>query len=220
MRSQETLSGWKMNISVTGKDSGFFPVLTLWLRYGAIILLNSQIRDRHGTSTDEKGGTMKQKLCRGRLVLCLVFFLILFPLSCAWGAAENKLSDGQKVYVSVYSNIYYGDRSKPFNLAAMLSIRNTDPNYPLTIVSAPYYDSNGSLVREYVKDPIRLAPMASTYIYVKESDTTGGSGANFIVQWKADHMINEPVIESLMTGLASGQGISFICNGRVIKDRD
>ena len=145
---------------------------------------------------------------------------MLFSISCAWGASEATLSDGQTVYVSVYSHIYYGDRSKPFNLAAMLSIRNTDANYPLTVVSASYYDSNGSLVREYLKDPKRIAPMASTYIYVKESDTTGGSGANFIVQWKADHMINEPVIESLMTGLASGQGISFVCNGRVIKKHD
>ena len=163
---------------------------------------------------------MKQRLHKQRILPFLVFFLIFFSYTCARGASENNLSNGQTVYVSVYSHIFYGDRSKTFNLAAMLSIRNTDRNYPLTIVSAPYYDSGGSLVREYVKDPIRLAPMASTYIYVKESDTTGGSGANFIVQWKADHMINEPVIESLMTGLASGQGISFICSGRVIGDHD
>ena len=162
---------------------------------------------------------MKQRLCRQRIVVWCVF-LMLFSFSYAWGASESNLSDGQTVYVSIYSHIYYGDRSKPFNLAAMLSIRNTDPKYPLTIVSASYYDSGGSLVREYVKDPIQLAPMASTYIYVKESDTTGGSGANFIVQWKADHTINEPVIESLMTGLASGQGISFICSGRIIEARE
>ncbi len=120
----------------------------------------------------------------------------------------------------MYSNIYYGDRSKPFNLAAMLSVRNTDQKYPLTILQASYYDSDGLLVREYVRDPVQLGPIASSHIYVKESDTSGGSGANFIVQWKADHMINEPIIECLMTGLAAGQGISFICNGRVIEEHD
>lgn len=163
---------------------------------------------------------MKQRFFRLRILIYCVPFLIFLSLSSAWGASEGSLSDGQTVYVSVYSNIYYGDRSKPFNLAAMLSIRNTDPAYPLTLISASYYDSNGKLVREYVKDPLFIPPMASTYIYVKESDTTGGSGANFIVKWKADRMINEPVIESLMTGLASGQGISFICNGRQIKEHE
>ena len=163
---------------------------------------------------------MRQRQHQQRLVICCTLLLILISFSYAWGASENSLSDGQKVYVSVYSNIYYGDRSKPFNLAAMLSVRNTDPKYPLTILSASYYDSDGLLVREYVRDPIQLGPLASSHIYVKESDTSGGSGANFIVQWKADHMINEPVIESLMTGLAAGQGISFICNGRVIKEHE
>jgi hypothetical protein len=38
------------------------------------------------------------------------------------------LSAGQTVYVPIYSHIYSGLKGRPFNLAATLSIRNTDPS--------------------------------------------------------------------------------------------
>jgi len=214
-------SGWNVHFSVTARDNKHFILCGIHPLAGRSVEIEiSQLHERYGKPLKYMGGSMKQRSYQHHLVMFCIVFFILVSFTCAWGASENSLSDGQKVYVSVYSNIYYGDRSKPFNLAAMLSVRNTDQKYPLTILQASYYDSEGSLVKEYVKNPIRLAPMASTYIYVKESDTSGGSGANFIVQWKADHMINEPIIECLMTGLAAGQGISFICNGRVIEEHD
>jgi hypothetical protein len=61
--------------------------------------------------------------------------------------------------------------------------------------------------------------LASNHIYIKEGDESGGFGANFIVRWESDKEINAPIIETVMIGARSGQGISFISQGQVITER-
>ena len=46
-----------------------------------------------------------------------------------------------------------------------------------------------------------------------------GEGANFIVRWQADKMINVPIIECVMIGATGGQGISFVSPGQEIRGR-
>ena len=55
--------------------------------------------------------------------------------------------------------------------------------------------------------------------FVKESDTSGGVSASFLVEWVAEQAVTAPVVESVMIGTASTQGISFTCPGRVLSDR-
>ncbi len=124
---------------------------------------------------------------------------------------------GQTIYVPIYSHIYIRDKSRILNLTATLSIRNTDARNPIRITSARYYGTHGVLVREYLNEPLILAPMASTDFVVAEDDTSGGSGANFIVEWGAGVEVTEPVVEAVMISTASQQGISFVSIGRVIK---
>jgi hypothetical protein len=112
-----------------------------------------------------------------------------------------------------------GERGHSFNLAVTLTIRNTDPTGQITIVSADYHDSKGKLVKSYLENPVVLEPLASTAFFVKESDESGGMGPNFIVQWKSEKAVNVPIIEGVMIGARSGQGISFVTRGKVIKDR-
>lgn len=131
---------------------------------------------------------------------------------------EDSLSAGESVYVSVYSNVYSGPKASPFELAAMLSIRNTDPKYAITITKADYYDNNGALIEPYIKDSIVLPPLASRHFYIKEYDKRGGPGANFIVRWRSPNKVNLPIIEGIMLGLASGQGLSFTCPGQILVD--
>ncbi|MBT8364361.1 MAG: DUF3124 domain-containing protein, partial [Deltaproteobacteria bacterium] len=50
-----------------------------------------------------------------------------------------------------------------------------------------------------------------------EDDKAGGSGANFIVVWKSESQVNPPIIEGVMIGTHSGQGISFVSRGQVNK---
>jgi hypothetical protein len=136
-----------------------------------------------------------------------------------WSATSDlRLSKGQTVYVSAYSNVYSGPRKNPFQLATMLSIRNVDLSAKFRVTSIDYYDNDGRLIRRYLTAPLVLGPLASHHIYLEESDTKGGFGANFIVRWSSDAAINTPIIESVMIGATSGQGISFVSSGQEIKE--
>ncbi|MFN9175078.1 MAG: DUF3124 domain-containing protein [Synechocystis sp.] len=126
---------------------------------------------------------------------------------------------GQVVYVPVYSEIYNQDQTQVSQLAATLSIRNTDLKHPIVIDTIDYYDSSGQKIRQYLSEPIQLAPLASTAVVVARTDQTGGAGANFIVAWGAAAQVNPPVIEAVMINTASQQGMSFISVGRVIETR-
>jgi hypothetical protein len=99
-----------------------------------------------------------------------------------------------------------------------LSIRNTDSDHPIVVTSVRYYDSDGKLLRRYVEQPVQLAPLASKDYVVEEGDLSGGSGANFIVEWNAETPVALPVIEAVMISTVSTQGISFLSMGRVIKE--
>ena len=132
--------------------------------------------------------------------------------------AQNfQAAIGQTIYVPIYSHIYYENRQKYFDLAATLSIRNTDLTSPMIVTAVRYYDTNGKLIRQYIEKPIQLNAIASTDFIVNRNDTSGGSGANFIVEWVAKTEISEPIVEAVMIGSALQQGISWISPGRVIK---
>jgi len=146
------------------------------------------------------------------LLILLVGLLAPVDLS----AEEINLSSGQTVYVPVYSHIYSGVKGRPFDLAATLSLRNTNLQNPITLVSVKYYDSAGKLVEDYLSRPKQLQALVSARYIIPEGDKTGGSGAKFIVVWKADRQVNPPIIEAVMIGTHSGQGISFVSQGQVL----
>jgi hypothetical protein len=132
---------------------------------------------------------------------------------------NSRVVAGQTVYVPAYSSVYTADQAHRFDLAVMLSIRNTDSHQPVIITTARYYDQDGQLVRNYLEKPLRIRPMAAMEFFVMESDTRGGVSASFLVEWVAEQSVTAPVIESVMIGTASTQGISFTCPGRVLADR-
>ncbi len=160
---------------------------------------------------------MKNKLL---MILFYASCIVTALISTAYTESGISLSKGQSVYVPVYSHIYIGDRETPFLLAATLSIRNTDMAYPITVFAADYYNSDGKLLKKYIESPIRLEPLASVRYIVRESDKSGGSGANFIVRWKSERSVNAPIIESVMVGTGMQQGISFSSRGQPITEHD
>lgn len=129
------------------------------------------------------------------------------------------LAVGQVVYVPVYSEIYDLGPNRPFQLTATLSLRNTDLDSVIFIETVDYYDSSGTLVTAYLSQPLELGPLASTAIVVESGNTQGGSGANFLVTWRAATSVSSPVIEAVMISTASQQGVSFVSPGRVIAER-
>lgn len=127
-----------------------------------------------------------------------------------------RVATGQSVYVPVYSHIYVGDETRTFDLTVTLSVRNTDANRPITLAGVRYFDTAGTLLHVYVDQPVPLGPLGSVEYVVREADTRGGAGANFLVDWTAEEEVTEPVIEAIMIGAAQQQGISFISPGRVV----
>lgn len=163
---------------------------------------------------------MIHKIQHKKLIQICLFSVVLFSSFCqiAFASAAYKLSKGQTLYVPVYSNIFSAPKKIPFNLATFLSIRNTDMSNPINILAVDYYNTKGTLVRKYYQKPVTLAPLESTDIYIPEEDTTGGTGANFIVKWNSLKEVNCPIIESVMIGMKSGQGISFVSPSQEIKE--
>jgi len=43
-------------------------------------------------------------------------------------------------------------------------------------------------------------------------------GANFILEWMADSAVNEPLVETIMVSLTSGQGVSFLSEGKILNE--
>ena len=147
------------------------------------------------------------------LVLLSVCYLSPSPVSAA---EKSGMSDGQTMYVPAYSHIYSGSRGLEFLLTITLSIRNIDPEKKIKITTVDYYETEGKLLRKYVDKPVILNPLGTLRFSIPEKDKSGGSGANFIVEWKADNLVNPPIVESIMIGTQRSQGVSFTSRGRVI----
>ena len=123
----------------------------------------------------------------------------------------------QTVYVPAYSHIFFQDERRDINLTTTLSIRNTDPEIPITIRAIRYHDSDGKLVRSYGETPLTLQPLSSRSYVVEEQDLTGGVGANFLVDWQAAEPVSVPIIEAVMISTAQSQGISFVSRGIAVR---
>lgn len=135
------------------------------------------------------------------------------------GKLPRNVVRGQIVYVPIYSHVYEG-QGKELQLSCTLSIRNTDPKHKMTLSGIHYYNTEGKLIKEYLESPVELAALGTANYFVQQSDTTGGSGANFIVEWVADEPVLAPVIESVMM-VRSGTGMtSFVRSATVLKQID
>ena len=153
-------------------------------------------------------------------MISLAGIILSMGLCAAPAVADDdvELSSGQTVYVPIYSHIYSGNREHPLYLAATLSVRNTSFDAPMTILTVDYYNSDGKLIKNFLKKPEELGAMASVRYLIREADKAGGSGANFIVRWTSKEKISPPLIESVMIGTKSQQGISFTSRGQVIDE--
>ena len=153
------------------------------------------------------------------ICLCICVFFAAMGTAFADDRSVICLSRGQVVYVPVYSHIYIGDRERPFLLAVTLSIRNTDMLNPMIVKKVTYYNSQGKLLEEYIDTPVTLEKMSATRFVVDESDKAGGSGASFLVEWESEKPVSAPIIETVMIGAKTQQGISFTSRGQVIREK-
>jgi hypothetical protein len=154
--------------------------------------------------------------------------LFLLLIACGINAmAEDGIalpSKGQTVYVPVYSAIQHGNldasgKAESDLMSVLVSVRNTDPGEGIRILSAPYYDTNGKLIRDYLSKPRVVPPLGTVELFVERRETQGGSGANFLVRWeseKPEKPVNPPIIEALHTRFQAGRTLGFISRGKAI----
>ncbi|MBL1209755.1 DUF3124 domain-containing protein [Geminocystis sp. GBBB08] len=132
--------------------------------------------------------------------------------------SDFKPITGQIIYVPVYSNIYHSNQQRSHNLGVTVTFHNIDLDNSVIIKSVKYYNNQGDLIDNYLASPVSLKPLASTNFYIEDNDTRGGVGANFLIEWVADKKVAQPIAESVMVSTASTQGISFISQGRIVKE--
>lgn len=152
--------------------------------------------------------------------------LMLFCLHALAAAQEiPPFSTGQSLYLPIYSHLYHGDvnsrTGKPSEtlVSTHVSIRNTDPGAGMRVVSARYYNTDGKLLREFLPKPQAIPPLGTFELYVPRSDSSGGSGANFIIDWVADKPINPPLVEALHADIREARTLLFVTTARAIHTR-
>lgn len=133
------------------------------------------------------------------------------------------LSAGQSLYLPVYSHLYHGEvntkTGKPSEtlVSTHVSIRNTDPKLAIRINSARYYNTDGRLLREYLSAPKTIPPFGTHELFVPRSDSSGGSGANFVIDWTAERPANPPIVEALHADIREARTLIFVTTGQPIQ---
>jgi len=145
------------------------------------------------------------------LALCAVLAASALP-------AQAGMSKGQTVYVPCSSHIYHGIKTRPFELTVTLIVRNTDPRRSMKLTGVDYVGSDGRLLKRHLDKAVAVPPLATREFIVEEKDMSGGAGASFLVRWKSDAAMNEPLAEAVMIGTANSQGISFTSRGVVVQE--
>ncbi|HLV40961.1 MAG TPA: DUF3124 domain-containing protein [Brumimicrobium sp.] len=127
-------------------------------------------------------------------------------------AQNDNIHKTKKVYVPVYSNIYQSTRNDRTSLTSTLSIHNTSETDTLFITRIDYHNTEGKLVKKYLDHPIYLNTFETIEYVVDEKDESGGSGANFVIEWYGDKKLN-PLFQAVMIGGLGSKSFSFTTEG-------
>jgi hypothetical protein len=73
------------------------------------------------------------------------------------------------------------------------------------------------LLREYLPAAKTIPPLGTYELFVPRSDSSGGSGANFIIDWSAERPINTPLVEALHADIREARTLLFVTTGRPIQ---
>lgn len=96
-------------------------------------------------------------------------------------------------------------------------MRNTSLKDTVYIDKAEYFDTKGTPIRIYFEQTIFIAPMETVEIVIDEIDREGGTGANFLFDWKIKPASSEPLFEGVMISTSGQQGLSFTTQGQRVK---
>ena len=133
------------------------------------------------------------------------------------GPAQASEPAQGTVYVPAYSSLRMGNGRPTVLFAVTLSIHNTSETRSLVLHRIDYFGTSGDLIQHHLQAPLTLRPLQTTEAFIPVQDDRGGTGANFIVEWRSDGPITEPVIEAVMVGEVGTQGYAFVTQGRPLR---
>lgn len=195
--------------------------------------------ERKGTVIDR---TMKMTNSRGsedqemrRIVAaCLLSLILAFAFGCNQQTRDSKVEVQEKgqtiskgsvkvamgnvVYVPAYAQVFYHQNQRTLSLVTTLAIHNADPKHSLILRSIRYYSEDGALLKEYIREPRVLSPMATAIYGLYPEEPNVGIGANAVVEWVSEQKIIKPIIEAIMISTQGTYGVSFISPGYAIQD--
>lgn len=153
-----------------------------------------------------------------------ILLLVCLTAQVAHATDDPALLSGQTLYLPIYSHVYHGEPGKDGKpretlVSVHVSVRNTDPQVPIRLVPARYFDTQGKLVRAYVNSQVTIPALGTYELFIPRTDTAGGSGANFLIAWTADTPANPPIVEALHADIREARTLMFVTNGQPIKIR-
>jgi len=170
----------------------------------------------------------------------VIFLLLVIVVSCNSkkqrnNTAQQNLSDfdpqvyelkdnsvnlvkGQVLYMPIYSNIPHFMDSVVIDMSAFVAFHNTDFYNSVRLLKVQYFDTKGRLVRDFLPNETKvLKPLETADFYVPYQDKSG-TGANFLIEWKADSLVTEPLVESITINTKLQNTVAVLSHGKVIKE--
>ncbi len=170
-----------------------------------------------------------------------LFIGVLFVLSCSKPKTESgehqmsgnqfnpsvlKIQDnsyskrvkGQVLYLPVYSSVPQHIENKELDLSAFVAVHNTDFINKIRITNVHFFNTDGLVVTNFLKgQEIVLNPLCTKTFKIPYEDKSS-IGANFIIEWISDSLVCEPLLESIMINTKGNENISFLSQGRIIRE--
>ncbi|WP_349357734.1 DUF3124 domain-containing protein [Stappia sp.] len=153
-------------------------------------------------------------------VLAASFAVAVAGWTAAAGAQDSlpcsARATAETIYLPAYSEVPSSDRGR-VQFASTVLVHNVDPDTDLVLTRVSYHDASGAKVRDMLGEETPLAPFASFSAVVDVTDRSGGIGANFIIEWRAETASLSPIAEAVMLGSRGTQGFAIGTEGRTIR---
>lgn len=135
------------------------------------------------------------------------------------GMSPVKKVSGQVLYLPVYSNMPYQIDTLKFDMSAFVAIHNTDLFSKIRLTQVLYFNQSGKLVYNFLeKGNISIDPLATKDFYIPYEDQSG-TGANFLVEWVADSLVNEPLFEAVTLCLKPNNTVAVLSQGKILSEK-
>jgi hypothetical protein len=135
------------------------------------------------------------------------------------GMIALKRVSGQLLYLPVYSNVPYQIDTLLFDKSAFVAIHNTDFSSRITLTKVLYFNQDGKLVDNFLKEGnIFIDPLATKDFYIPYADQSR-TGANFLIEWSSDSLVNEPLIEAVTLSLKPNSTLAVLSQGKIMREK-